>query len=363
MKAIAVIPGKKESAHLVDVERPQIDRNEVLVKVLEVGINGTDSEIHQGLYGEPPRGSDFLVIGHESFGIVEEVGPEVDGFKQGDYVVATVRRPDGCINCRIGEYDMCVTGQYTERGIKGGHGYLIEYYKERPEYLVKIPATLREVGVLLEPASIVEKAIYQVYKIQERLVWEANTALVTGTGTIGLLAAALLRMRGLEVIAVDRTDFHEVKNELFERVAVTHINSKRIPVRNLPRELKKNISLVIEATGNSTVALESMHVIGNNGIVCLASVTGGTNRVEICADCLNLELVLGNKVVFGTVNANRTHFEQGIADLMRLEKAYPGLLEKLITARVPIENFSKALELLNDRSQIKVVVEVGREGL
>lgn len=360
MKAVAVIPGRENSAHILDVDKPKIDEDEVLVRTLEVGIDGTDSEIKQGLYGEAPRNSDFLIIGHESFGVVEEVGRKVRGIKKGEYVVATVRRPDNCINCKAGEYDMCLTGNYTERGIKGKHGYLTEYYKEKPKYLVKVPASLKKIGVLLEPLSIVEKAVIQAYKIQERMLWKPKTAVVLGTGTLGLLAILLLKSKGLEVVAVDKTDYHKIKIYLFKRLGVKHINSKRTPIRDIPKKIKKRIDLVIEATGNSSVALESMHIIGPNGVVCLTGVTGGNNRVEICADCLNLELVLGNKVVFGTVNANRKYFEKGVRDIIEIEGKYPSLLQKIITTKVSFKDFNKAFDLLNGGSEIKVVIKVNK---
>jgi threonine dehydrogenase-like Zn-dependent dehydrogenase len=193
------------------------------------------------------------------------------------------------------------------------------------------------------------------------MVWKPRTAVVTGTGTIGLLAILLLKLRGLDVAAVDRSDYHKVKTPLFEMLGVKHFNSKGIAIRDLPKKMKKNIDVVIEATGNSSVALESMHIIGSNGVVCLTSVTGGSNVVEICADCLNLELVLGNKVVFGTVNANREYFERGVKDMVEIEKRHPGLLQKIITAKVPFKDFDKALELLSGKSEIKIVVEVNKE--
>src|SRR2546429_5631891 len=178
---------------------PTITRGTALMRVLEVGIDGTDTEINQGLYGEPPPGANFLVIGHEALSLVEGVGDGVSGFTRGDLVVSTVRRPDNCPNCQAGESDMCLFGNYTERGIKGAHGHMSDYYSEKPEFMVKIPATLRRFAVLLEPLSIVEKATFQAWKIQERMVWQPQRAVVLGAGPIGVLRTSLPPLRRLEV--------------------------------------------------------------------------------------------------------------------------------------------------------------------
>src|SRR5438046_479676 len=204
MKAIAVRPGMAGGVYLAELDRPTLDEipngRGVLVKVLRVGVDGTDKEINAAEYGAAPPGYDFLVIGHESFGRVEAVGPRVTELKPGDYVVATVRRPGTSIYDRIGTYDMTTDDTYFERGINLRHGFLTEYYVDDPEYIVKVPAGLRQVGVLLEPTTVVEKGIAQAYEIQRRLrVWRPRRACVMGSGTVGLLAALVLRLRGLDV--------------------------------------------------------------------------------------------------------------------------------------------------------------------
>jgi len=364
MKAIAVIPGKPNSAHLVETPRPTLHAGTVLVKVIRVGVDGTDREINEGLYGEAPAGADFLVFGHESFGRVVKVGPDVKKVSPGDYVVATVRRPDDCINCRAGEYDMCITGNYTERGIKGHHGYLSEFYAESPEYLVNVPPALKEVGVLLEPLSIVEKGIMQAYKIQERLVWKPQRALVLGAGTVGLMATIVLRLRGLEVFTVARTPKPNPHADLVEAAGARYLSSREEPVPGLD-ETYGRFDIIFEATGYSPLAFESMEVLGNNGVLILSSVTGGDRRVEIPTDKFNLEMVLGNKVVVGTVNANRRYFERGVVDMQRAEQRWHGLLGRFITHRVRgLENYEEMIRLLNnEKSAIKIVVEIeDREG-
>src|SRR6059036_3139544 len=221
MKAIAVVPGKPNSEHLADLPRPSVNDvpngRGVLVKVLRVGVDGTDKEINAAEYGAAPDGYNFLVIGHESFGQVEEVGPNVTELKVGDYVVATVRRPGSSIYDRIGTYDMTTDDTYFERGINLRHGYLTEYYVDDAEYIVKIPAGLKEVGVLLEPLTVVEKGITQAYEIQRRLrVWRPRRAAVVGAGTVGLLATLVLRLRGLEVTTFGRTPRPYLNSDLVE---------------------------------------------------------------------------------------------------------------------------------------------------
>ena len=209
MKAVAVIPGKPNSIHLREVPKPQLedipDGRGVLVKVLRVGVDGTDKEINAAEYGAAPPGDDFLILGHESFGQVEAVGPNVTELKPGEYVAATVRRPGSSIYDRIGTYDMTTDDTYFERGINLRHGFLTEYYVDEPEYIVRVPEGLKRVGVLMEPTSVVEKGIEQAYRIQQRLrVWQPRRAAVLGTGTLGLLATLVLRLRGLEVVALGR---------------------------------------------------------------------------------------------------------------------------------------------------------------
>ncbi len=354
MKAVAVVPKLKDSAQIVDVPSPSIGEHEVLVKVDLVGLDGTDKEIDEGLYGEAPPGEKMLILGHESLGEVVELGRRVRSLQIGDKVVATVRRPDGCINCQAGEYDMCLTGNYKERGIKGQHGFLSERYVGDEEHIVKVPKELGDLAVLLEPTSIAEKAIRMALLVQERMKWSPKTAMVTGTGSLGLITAALLRLRGFDVISVDRSD-DEYKANIFSRLGVSHFNARKINLHDIPGKIGRQIDLIIEETGNSSVALHAMMLVGTNGIVVLTSITGGDKKIEICADCFNQGLVLGNKAIVGTVNANRIDFEQGIKDLLAAEERWPGLLEELITARHPPEEIRKSLSSMRDN--IKVVID------
>jgi len=334
--------------------KPDFHDDEVLVKVNLVGLDGTDSEIDEGIYGEAPAGEKLLVIGHESLGEVVETGRNIKSLKIGDRVVAMVRRPDDCLNCLAGESDMCLKGNYTERGIKGRHGYLSEYYAEEEKYLVKASPELGELAVLLEPVSVAEKAIRMAFSVQKRMAWEPKLAMVTGTGSLGLITAMLLRLRGLDVISVDRSD-DEYKAKIFSQLGVTHFNTRNINLRDIPEKMGKQIDIIIEETGSSNVAAETPIVIGMNGVVVLTSITGGDRKIERPVDLVNLKMVLQNNTIVGSVNAHRQDFELGVNDLMAVKERWPGLLEKLITARYPLEDIRKALASMSDN--IKVLID------
>src|SRR2546428_6366162 len=261
MRAIAVTPTKAGSAQQLELPKPRPEAGMALMRVLEVGIDGTDTEINNGEYGEAPPGSYVLVIGHEALSLVEAVGEGVQGFTPEDLVVSTVRRPDDCPNCQAGESDMCLFGNYTERGIKGAHGYMGQYYSEKPAFMVKIPPALRPFAVLLEPLSIVEKATYQAWKIQERMVWQPKRAAVLGAGSIGILATILLRLRGLEVHVYAKSPPDSLQRRIVASLGATYESVDDHPVLGIRQELGQ-IDFILEATGNSTVAFEAMPQVG-----------------------------------------------------------------------------------------------------
>ena len=360
MRAIAVFPGQANSMHLATMPKPTLDEvsggRGVLVKVLRVGVDGTDKEINAAEYGAAPPGYDFLVTGHESFGRVEAVGPNVTELQPGDYVVATVRRPGSSIYDRIGTYDMTTDDMYYERGINLRHGFLAEYYVDDPEYIVKIPPGLKEVAVLLEPTTVVEKGIAQAYEIQRRLrVWRPRRAAVMGAGTIGLLAALALRLRGLEVTVFGRTPRPYLNSNLIEALGARYLSTAEMPILH-GAAAHGPFDLIFEATGFSPVVFESMLALGKNGVLVLSSVTGGDRRIEVPADRINLEFVLGNKVMVGTVNANREYFEMGVKDMAQAEAQYPGWLERLLTH--PIQGLECWRQLLDTLTEAKGAIKV-----
>src|SRR5438105_3476078 len=369
MKAVAVTPGKAGSIHLEDVPKPSVedipeDRG-VLVRVLRVGVDGTDKEINAAEYGAAPAGADFLIIGHENFGVVEEVGPNVpDTIVPGTYVVASVRRPDSSIYGQIGLQDFTTDDVYYERGINLLHGYLTEHYVENARYVFPLPAGLQKVGVLLEPTTVAEKGINQAYEIQRRLkVWEPRSACILGSGTVGLLTALVVRLRGLELTVYSLPQKPYRNAELVEQLGGVYISSQEQTLAQASAE-RGPFDLIFDATGFSPIVWEAAEVLGKNGVLVLASITGGERKAEINSDRINQSFVLGNKVMVGTVNAAPADFRSGVDDLIKAEAIYPGWLKQLLTTPIAgLENYEQMIrELTENRDAIKVYVEVASNG-
>jgi threonine dehydrogenase-like Zn-dependent dehydrogenase len=345
MKAITVEPLKAGSARLEDVPEPDPRNGSVLVEAVAVGVCGTDVEIVEGKYGWAPPGRSRLVLGHESLGRVLDPGGAA-GLEKGDLVVGIVRRPDPvpCPNCAVGEWDMCRNGKYTERGIKQIDGYMSERWRIEPDYLVKLDRSLGLLGVLLEPTTVLTKALEQVAAVGSRAYWEPRTALVTGAGPIGLLAAMLLRMRGLEVHVLDRVE-SGLKPDLVRALGATYH-------AGAVSDLGFEPDAIIECTGVGQVITDSIKAVGAGGIVCLTGVgTGGKTVGPAVAD-LAAAAVLKNNVLVGSVNANRRHWYRAGQALARADR---GWLARLLTRRERPEDFAKALERKPD--DVKVVVQ------
>ena len=351
MRAVVVTPGMANSVRLAEVRKPVVSDmpggRGVLVKVLRVGLDGTDKEINAAEYGMAPPGDDHLVLGHESFGRVEAVGPHVTELAPGDFVVATVRRPGTSLFDAIGAYDFTTDDTYYERGINLRHGYLAEYYVDAPEYIVRVSPILKEVGVLLEPTSVVEKGIAQAYEIQRRLrVWRPRRAAVVGSGTIGLLATLALRLRGLHVTVFSLAPRPYLNSDLVEALGVRYESVGELPIREGAKR-DGPFDIIFEASGFSPAVFEAMEALGKNGVLVLSSVTGGVRTAEVPADRINLGFVLGNKVMVGTVNGNREYFEIGARDLAQAEADHPGWLGRLLTHPVRgLDNYMQVFEAL-----------------
>jgi threonine dehydrogenase-like Zn-dependent dehydrogenase len=365
MKAVVTTPGKKGSVRLGELSEPSgagmvegADSRPaaaIEVEVIEVGVCGTDLEIANDGYGAAPPGRDSLVLGHENLGRVSRA-PQESNLTPGQLVVATVRRPcpERCAPCAAGQSDDCLTGHYTERGIKGRDGYMAERYLESSDYLVPLPSTLRRVGVLMEPSSIVEKGLMQSFKIQRaRMPWEPRQALVCGAGAVGLLAAIFLRLRDLEVSLVAQAAPDSPAVKIAQELGANLLDADQHPVSSLPQYLG-HLDLIFEATGVSSVAMQAIAATGHNGVCCLSSVTAGSRTVTVDADSLNLDMVLGNKLTFGTVNANRHCFEAAARMLGAAARRWPGLLDQIVTRRVPVDRFADAFDRHPD--DIKTVI-------
>ncbi len=344
--AIVTTPGKAGSVRLADLDAPSggpPGPEDAEIAIVEVGICGTDHEIVEQGYGAAPAGRDQLVLGHENLGRIVHA-PAASGLRPGQLVVTTVRRPcpQGCAPCAAGQSDDCLTGDYTERGIKGRDGFMAARVVERCEFIVPLPDALDQVGVLMEPASIVEKGLMEAVAVQQaRLPWAPHTAVVCGAGAVGLLAALFLRLRGLEVTVIAKSEPDSLPARLLAEAGARLWDADEHPVAGLAAELG-NIDWIFEATGSASVAMAAVGALGRNGVGCLSSVTAGHRTLQLDADVLNLELVLGNKLVFGTVNANRRHFEAAARSLEGAVQRWPGLLEGVVTRRVPAAAFAAA---------------------
>jgi glucose 1-dehydrogenase len=344
MKAITVEPGKPGTARLEDIPEPDPREGSVLVEAIAVGVCGTDAEIADGKYGWAPPGHSRLVLGHESLGRVLDPGPS-GGLKKGDLVVGIVRRPDPvpCSNCAVGEWDMCRNGQYTERGIKQIHGFMSERWRIEPEYAVKVDSSLGILGVLLEPMTVIAKALEQVVMVGRRSFWEAETVLVTGAGPIGLLAACAAKLGGKDVHVLDRVESGP-KPDLVRALGATYHSGSLLDVPLEP-------DAIIECTGVGAVIADTFQKIGSGGVICLTGVGQGGRTGNVVAD-VSAKIVLRNNVIVGSVNANKRHWYKASQALARADRAW---LSRLITRREKPENFEKALARTPD--DIKVVIQ------
>ncbi len=344
MKAITVEPKKPGSARYEDFPEPEVHEGSVLVEGVAVGVCGTDVEIVEGKYGWAPPGKTRLVLGHESLGRVIDPGPG-SSFKAGDLVVGIVRRPDPvpCPNCAVGEWDMCTNGQYTERGIKEIHGFMSERWRSEPEYLIKVDPSLGILGVLLEPMTVITKAIEQVFLAGQRAYWEPKTVLVTGAGPIGLLAALRLSVRNLQVHVLDRAETG-LKPDLVRALGATY-HTERIS------DLDFEPDVIIECTGVGAVIADSIKKVGSGGIICLTGIgAGGVGQGAVAE--VAAAVVLKNNVIVGSVNANKRHWYKAGQNLARSDREW---LSHLITRREKPENFQKALERQPD--DVKTIIQ------
>jgi threonine dehydrogenase-like Zn-dependent dehydrogenase len=346
MQGITVVPLQAGSASLDDLPEPSPDEGELLVQTLAVGVCGTDLEISQGEYGWAPPGRERLVLGHESLGRVLEA-PDGSDLAAGDLVVGIVRQPDPvpCASCAAGEWDMCRNGRYTEHGIKELDGFMRERYRIDPGFAVKLDPALERTGVLLEPTSVVAKAWEQIERIAARGVWSPEVVLVTGAGPIGLLAALLGVQRGLEVHVLDRVTSGP-KPGLVADLGATYSSGTL-------GDAVDHADVVLECTGVGQLVLDAIDQTGPDGIVCLTGVSAAGRTLTIDAGALNRELVLENEVVFGTVNANRRHYQAAAAALAAADQSW---LERLITRRVPLGQWSDALQRQPD--DVKAVLDL-----
>jgi threonine dehydrogenase-like Zn-dependent dehydrogenase len=346
MRALTVAPGIANSARVEDVADPPASDGAIVVRALALGVCGTDREIVCGHFGSAPPGETRLVIGHESLGVVQQAPPGC-GVSAGDHVVGIVRRPDPvpCASCAVGEWDMCRNGRYTERGIKERHGFGSQFFRIEPEFVVKVDASLGVAAVLLEPASVIAKAWDHTERIGRRArSWRPKTLLVTGAGPVGLLAALLGAQRGLEIHVLDHHE-HPAKRELVRRLGGMYHVGTVADIRLKP-------DIVMECSGAPDVVRDVLGGTAASGIICLVGITEPGHGFDVDLGALNRTMVLDNSTVFGTVNANRLHYDMAGEALRKADKAW---LDAMITRREPVEQWTRSLQRRPD--DIKIIVD------
>jgi threonine dehydrogenase-like Zn-dependent dehydrogenase len=355
MRAVAVFPHARE-VKLIDVAEPQLARRtEVKLRTLDVGICGTDKEICAFQYGTPPDGSDYLILGHESLGEVVEVGPDARGIAVGDLAVPMVRRPCShaeCHACRAGRPDFCVTGDFTERGIKGLHGFLAEYVVDDVRYLQVVPPALRNAGVLTEPLSIAEKAFAQASHIERRMPWLAGitpqsperselTAAILGAGAVGLLGAMALRAMDLETYVYDRVPPPNAKAQLVELIGAHYVSPADSSTSFT--DLVSHIHFIYEAVGVSQLAFDAIMALSPNSILVFTGVPGLGEHALLDTDTLMRNMVLKNQVILGTVNADASAYASAIRHIGTFVERWPQALEMVIAGHYPLDAYRDLL--------------------
>jgi len=365
MKAIALTPQTK-NVRLVDWPEPKIEMpTQIKVKVLQVGICGTDREEVSGGRADAPKGENLLIIGHELLGEVVQIGENVKSVKPKDLVVLMVRRPcTVCEMCKKGCSDMCQSGLYTERGIKQRHGYEAEFVVDEEKYAIKVPPSLRSLAVLTEPTTVVEKAIDHASRLQVARMpvdpdpkkWvSGKTVLVAGLGPIGLLATMVLRLRGAHVIGLDIVDPHSLRPRILEGLGGKYVLGTAKNIQDAQKTYG-NIDMIVEAAGIEALDFELFEALGTNGVYVLTGVTGDTPPMSVDGATLMRNMVLKNQVVLGSVNARVEHFRQAVIDLEDAKEKWSGVIEQLITSRTPYAEFDQVL-MKRKPDEIKAVIE------
>lgn len=365
MKAIAVVPGTG-AVRIVDREEPSVSGpDDIKVKMIRVGICGTDREEAAGGRALLPEGRRDLVIGHEMLGKVAETGKDVQRVRPGDLCVFTVRRGcERCLPCRMNRADMCRTGKFRERGIWGLDGYQSEYAVEKEQFALRVPAELEATGVLTEPLSVAEKAIDEAVRIQVARLPDAGATpdflydrrcLVAGLGPIGLLAALALRIRGAVVYGLDIVDPASVRPKWLEAIGGTYIDGRQVPPDKVDDTIGP-VEFILEATGVPSLEFTLIDALGPNGVYILTGIPGGDRPLNVAGAELMRKLVLGNQAMVGSVNASRDHFQIALDDLAAGHLRWGDHVGKLITKRHPYADFAAALST-HEPDEIKAVLE------
>jgi threonine dehydrogenase-like Zn-dependent dehydrogenase len=339
MLALVTRPGEADSTRVAELDEGHAAAGQVPIRVLEVGVCGTDREISQGLFGTAPEDDPTLVLGHELLGLVERDG---EGFSRGDLVTATVRRSCAhCLACEEGSPDSCLTGDYSERGITRLHGFAREMVAEDAAQVIAVPRSLGRLGVLMEPASVCARAIRNARTIGTRQPWQPERALVIGAGAIGMLSTYLLRLMGLEVWTTAREPGTDPRGELVAASGARYVSTTELPLHALRGEIG-GFDLVVEATGNAQVMADSIGMLRRSGVACLLGLDPHEQIVQLPGRVLGFDMMLENRVVFGSVSAHRQDWVEAASALDRAREQWPEALEALVGLRVPLDRFTDA---------------------
>jgi len=362
VRALAVFPKQRE---IRVIERPhpaRVTGTEVLLRVLEVGVCGTDREIAAFAYGSPPAGSDHLILGHEALAEVVDIGPDVTAVRKGDLVAPTVRRPcphAACRPCRANRPDFCVTGDYVERGIKGAHGFLQEWVVEDEQHLIRVPRKLADVAVLIEPLTVAAKAEEQAHAIQSGLPWERGRVrtLALGAGPVGLLGALAAAVNQDDTYVYSLQPSTDLRAEITRGFGGTYVSGADVPMAELAQRLGR-IDYIFEAVGLSSVGFAALEILGPNGLFVFTGIPELGAPKEIDADRIMRNVVLKNQRILGTVNAGRVGWEDALRDLEQAMFLFPDAVRAIITERRSIDDVPS---LLRAKSGIKQVVQLNKE--
>lgn len=351
MKAAAVFPGARKLGIVNDMPMPRLESaTGVKLRILQVGVCATDREIASFIFGTPPEGFNYLVLGHEGLAEVVETGPEVRALQPGDLVVPTVRRPcddPACTACRNDRADFCMTGLYREHGIMSMHGFMTEFVAGGARYMRQVPAALRDVAVLVEPLTIAEKAFIQADRIQMRLPWYDQPgrqirAVVLGAGPVGLLGAMALRLRGCQVTVYSREREPDPRADITRAIGASYVSSQNKTPQQMAAAMG-NIDLIYEATGSATLAFDMINVLGRNGVLILTGVPGAHGPQAIDIGALITGMTLKNQCLLATVNAGNDAFDRAIADLSGFCSRWADAVRGIITGRFTLEQFESPI--------------------
>jgi threonine dehydrogenase-like Zn-dependent dehydrogenase len=358
MRAIAAFPLKKK-LELVEHPEPRLDTDTAArIRVLDVGVCEADREIvrfEPTGTGTPPLGQPYLIIGSQALGQVVEVGRTVRRVKPGDFVVVRARRPctlPTCPACQAERPDLCVTGEYTHRGLRGRHGFMSDFVTDEERYLHVVPDRLAGVGVLASPLSMAEKALVELVNVRERLPWlrggpgcapsqRKGRAVVLGAGPVGLLGAMALTVRGFETWVYSREPEDGEKADWVRSIGAHYAATDQVRWTELSGRIG-NVDLIYEASGAPNFALDALEILGQNGVFVFTGVSTLPNPLLLDAEPVLRSIATKNQVICGTLEGGPDAVDRAIRNLGEFQTRWPHALRRLLT-RFPPSSFSGAV--------------------